>query len=118
MRKFDSNVDFHTISLNQIESYNLNEDEQKLIQGTIKNRELLVQALEELNKPEPDEKLFGRLLNEHHFVLRDVLKVSTPKIELMLKHALDAGAYGAKIKTATKKTLAYALLNRRKKATH
>ena len=97
MREFNSDINFHTISLDQIESYNLNEDEQKLIQGTIKNRELLLRAFEEINKSEFDEKLFGGLLNEHHFVLRDVLKVSTPKIELMLKCALEAGAYGGKI---------------------
>ena len=97
MREFNSGINFHTISLDQIESYNLNEDEQKLIQGTIKNRELLLRAFEEINKSEFDEKLFGGLLNEHHFVLRDVLKVSTPKIELMLKYALEAGAYGGKI---------------------
>ena len=97
MKKFNSDINFHNISLNQIDAYDFNEDEQKLICGTIKNRELLIQAVAELNKPQFDEKLFGGLLNDHHFVLRDVLKVSTPKIELMLKYAIEAGAYGGKI---------------------
>ncbi len=97
MRGFNSDINFHNVSLSQIDAYDLNEDEQKLICGTIKNRELLIRAVAELNKPQFDEKLFGGLLNEHHFVLRDVLKVSTPKIELMLKYALEAGAYGGKI---------------------
>ena len=34
---------------------------------------------------------------EHHKILSKVLKVSTSKIDLMLKSALDAGAYGGKI---------------------
>ena len=97
MKKYNSDINFHNISLNQIDAYDFNEDEQKLICGTIKNRELLIQAVAELNKPQFDEKLFGGLLNDHHFVLRDVLKVSTPKIELMLKYAIEAGAYGGKI---------------------
>ena len=45
----------------------------------------------------PELALIGALLNEHHAVLRDVLKISTPKIEAMLDASLDAGALGGKI---------------------
>ncbi len=41
--------------------------------------------------------LMGTIFTEYHAVLRDVLKVSTPKIESMLDAALDAGALGGKI---------------------
>ena len=75
----------------------LNDDETVLLEGTIRNRDLLRQALQVLEKDQPDHELIGKLLFEHHSVLRDVLKVSTPKIETMLDAALNAGALGGKI---------------------
>ena len=75
----------------------LNGEEKKIIYGTIQNRDLLIKALTELEKDETNHVLIGALLTEHHTVLRDVLKVSTPKIESMLDAALDAGALGGKI---------------------
>ena len=75
----------------------LNDDEKVLLRGTIRNRDLLRQALQELEKDEPDHELIGKLLSEHHPVLRDVLKVSTSKIETMMEAALHTGALGGKI---------------------
>ena len=63
----------------------------------ILNRDLLKKPLTELQKDEPNHELIGSLFTEHHADLRDVLKVSTPKIESMLDAALDAGALGGKI---------------------
>ena len=97
MRTVNNKADFNTVSLDQLDIYDLNDDEIKLIQGTIKNRDLLNLAMREIVKPELDKKLFGSLLNKHHFILKNTLKVSTPKIELMLKSAIEAGAYGGKI---------------------
>ena len=37
------------------------------------------------------------MLNEHQEILDMKLGISTPKINLMLRKALDAGAYGGKI---------------------
>ena len=54
-------------------------------------------ALPEFEKDEPNDKLIGQLLSDHHHVLRDVLQVSTPKIEKMMDEALYAGALGGKI---------------------
>jgi len=36
-------------------------------------------------------------MNEHHSVLKNRLKITTPKIDNMIEAALEAGAYGAKI---------------------
>ena len=47
-----------------------------------------------MNKSDIDKKSFGSLLNEQHNILNNFFNVSTSKIELMLKSALDAGAYG------------------------
>ena len=60
-------------------------------------RDRLKKALHELQKKIINERLIGELLYEHHTVLRDDLKVSTPKIEKMIDAAMNAGALGAKI---------------------
>jgi len=49
-----------------------------IFNGTIKNRNILRQALPELGKEAPDLAWIGTRLTEHHAVLRDVLQVSTP----------------------------------------
>ena len=97
MKKLNSKINFQIISHDQIDEYNLTTDENKLLSGTIKNRDLLFEAKKELNKPKLDQEFFGSLLSEHHSILRNDLKISTPKIELMLKSSLEAGAYGGKI---------------------
>ena len=97
MKKLNSKINFQIISHDQIDEYNLTTDEIKLLSGTIKNRDLLFEAKKELNKPKLDQEFFGSLLSEHHSILRNDLKISTPKIELMLKSSLEAGAYGGKI---------------------
>ena len=75
----------------------LTKGEVELYLATIKNRELLKRALLELQKKIIDKKLIGKLLYKHHNILRDELKVSTPKIEKMIDAAMNAGALGAKI---------------------
>ena len=75
----------------------LSTNEKILFKGTIHNRDLLQKALNELKKNELDHNNFGRLLSDHHRVLRDVLQLSTPKIESMLDASLTAGALGGKI---------------------
>ena len=93
----DPDFSLHEIELDETSQYNLHTDEATLLSGTIQNRDLLRQALPELKKAESDHEKIGRLLSEHHTVLRDVLDVSTPKIEMMLEAAMDAGALGGKI---------------------
>ena len=75
----------------------LNNEEVELFFATLKNRSLLKRGLIELNKEKLDHSLIGSLLYKHHQTLRDVLKVSTRKIDSMLKVSLDAGALGGKI---------------------
>jgi len=75
----------------------LNASEIELYKGTLKNRDLLKRALSELEKEESNHESIGQLLSDHHQVLRDVLQVSTPKIEAMMDAALNSGALGGKI---------------------
>ncbi|GAB3519260.1 mevalonate kinase family protein [Emticicia fontis] len=75
----------------------LSTDEYELLSGTLRNRDILREALELFrNQAMTDEKV-GALLSEHHSILRDLLQISTPKIERMLAAAKEAGALGGKI---------------------
>jgi galactokinase len=93
--KRDPNFDLH--SQDQVDTSFLSKNEQNIFKATINNRDILSKALPELNKDDPDSPFIGKCLLEHHEILRDVLDVSTIKIDNMLDAALDAGALGGKI---------------------
>lgn len=88
-----------TTDREQLRSYSgkLSEQEAALLAGTITNRDITRTALRLLSSSSFDHHTVGTLLSDHHAVLRDVLKISTPKIERMLDAAQNAGAYGGKI---------------------
>ncbi len=96
-----SNPDFslRTISESGIDNFSgvLTGEQVELLHGTIKNRDITMQALDVLNADSLDHMLIGNLMNRHQNVLREILKISTPKIDRMIEAALKAGAYGAKI---------------------
>lgn len=71
--------------------------EMELMLGTIRNRDILKDALSELNSSNPYFEGIGELLTEEHSILRDILHVSTPKIDHLLEIARNAGAVGGKI---------------------
>ncbi|MFQ5649416.1 MAG: mevalonate kinase [bacterium] len=75
----------------------LSEQQLELLRGTVKNHQMTLQARHLLQQSALNHRQLGSLLNEHHRILRDVLHISTPKIEGMIAAALDAGALGAKI---------------------
>ena len=95
----DSDFSLQTIRIEELIRLKdkLNEEQMELLEGTVRNRDITFEAEQLLNADQLDERRFGRLMNEHQNVLRDVLKISTPKIDKMISAALDAGAYGAKI---------------------
>ena len=75
----------------------LSADDASLLEGTIRNRQLTHEARQLLGSASVDYRALGALLDEHHAVLRDRLRISTPKIDRMLDAARAAGAYGGKI---------------------
>ncbi|MGH7496492.1 MAG: mevalonate kinase family protein [bacterium] len=75
----------------------LSREQTDLLQATIQNRDLTREAKNILSRTPLDDVSFGKLLNEHHRVLRDALHISTPKIDSMLNAALRNGALGGKI---------------------
>ncbi len=99
LKKVYPEFSLQKVKLEDLHKYSphLNNDQYQILEGTLKNRDLTVVARNELSKKNPDHMFIGKLLSEHHSVLRDILGISTPKIEEMIKAALTAGAYGAKI---------------------
>jgi galactokinase len=88
-----------SIAQGELEHYrgDVTEDELRLLAGTVRNRDITFEAKKVLEQVPLDHKTIGNLLNEHQTVLRDVLKISTDKIDRMIDAALKAGAYGGKI---------------------
>lgn len=96
IKKINPEFDLHNYNYD-VDLSILNDVEKKLFNATTQNRDILINALSELEKNKLNHLLIGQLLNDHHQILRDVLKVSTPKIESMLNAAMNAGALGGKI---------------------
>lgn len=75
----------------------LDASQRELLRGTLRNHGITRTALGLLDEAGVDHEAVGRLLTEHQAVLRDVLGISTRKIDRMLDAALKAGAAGGKI---------------------
>tara|TARA_R110002050_G_scaffold60527_2_gene134213 strand:- start:233 stop:1333 length:1101 start_codon:yes stop_codon:yes gene_type:complete len=73
------------------------DDLQPYLYAAIINHDITQKALVEFMKKQPDFEIIGGLMNEHHKILKDVLKITVPRIDNMIEGAIDAGAYGAKI---------------------
>jgi galactokinase len=99
LKKVDTSFSLLKIDKDSIKDYGkyLNEIQYKLLDGTIENRDLTREARTELGKSEIDHKKIGILLNRHQEVLREVLGISTAKIDRMIDASIRSGAYGAKI---------------------
>jgi len=86
----------------KLEDYNelkahLSEELQPYFYAAIKNHSITQEAIVAFkNKPLEHERI-GHLMSAHHQVLKDVLKITVPRIDAMIEAALAAGAYGAKI---------------------
>ncbi|WP_108866600.1 galactokinase family protein [Aquimarina aquimarini] len=65
--------------------------------AALKNHSITLKALEELKKECPNMEYIGNLMNEHHLVLKNILKITVPIIDNMVAKAIEAGAYGVKI---------------------
>jgi galactokinase len=75
----------------------LDAGQKRLLDATVRNRDLTRKGLRVLRDRDTDHAALGRLLNEQQDLLRDALEISTPKIDAMIQAALDAGASGGKI---------------------
>jgi galactokinase len=69
----------------------------KRMRAAIKDRDLTINAYQELKKESPNLELLGKLLNKHQDYLRDDFEVSCNKIDYMLEAGMKAGALGGKL---------------------
>jgi len=99
LKKIDRDFSLFNADIDGISGYRkyLPEVQFRLLNGTIENRDITRTARAELNKTDPDHKKIGELLNQHQKVLKEILGISTPKIDGLIEAAINAGAYGAKI---------------------
>lgn len=99
LRSLHPEFSLHQVRREEIDRYKreLTAEQFTLLDGTLRNFALTQEARTVLRQSPLDHSKIGELLNEHHRVLRDVQRISTPKIERMLDAALQAGAYGGKI---------------------
>lgn len=91
--------DIKRVSKNELPKYaNYVPDDLKVyFEAAVLNHDVTQRALLEFRKPKLDLEEIGRLMNEHHFVLKEYLKITLPLIDDMVDAALEAGALGAKI---------------------
>jgi len=67
------------------------------LSAAIKNYFITKAAYSELKNEYSDINHLGDLMNKHHLLLRDNLKITVPRIDAMIENSLKAGAIGAKI---------------------
>lgn len=78
-------------------SRNLPPEIRKPLHGAVLNRMLTQEGLKIFQAPDFKPREFGRLLTEQQAVLRELVGISTPKIDRLLQVALENGALGGKI---------------------
>lgn len=91
--------DIHTAEITDLSNYSsvLTNDLKPIFQAAIENHEITRKAYNAFNTRVPDLEYIGNLMNRHHELLKNNLKITTPRIDKMIDKALKAGAYGAKI---------------------
>lgn len=99
IKKENKSFEIKTVSRGEINDYNsiLNSTELRILEGTIRNRDITSKAFNLLKEDAFNLESFKGLLNEHQYILSKYLKISTPKIDSMLTIAENNGAYGGKI---------------------
>lgn len=75
----------------------ISDDLKPYLEAAIGNFDVTKKALIEFRKKELDLIKIGDLMNQHHHYLKNLLKITIPKIDAMIDAALNAGALGAKI---------------------
>ena len=72
-------------------------DLRPFLHAAIKNHSITLAAKKEFEKKQLDQKSIGKLMNQHHFILKNYLKTTTPLIDKMVDSANKSGALGSKI---------------------
>ncbi len=99
VQKIFPNFEIETAKMEEIESY-LNciaDDLKPYLEAAIGNFNVTKKALVAFKKDKLDLIEIGDLMNKHHHYLKNLLKITVPKIDDMIDAALNNGALGAKI---------------------
>ena len=93
------NISLHNNELDDLHGLDkmISPDKQKLLRATFNVRDITRKAMNQILAPNPDLREIARLMTSTHEALRDGLNISTHKIDLMLRKATKAGAWGGKI---------------------
>lgn len=75
----------------------ISQDLEPYFYAAIINHTITNKALTLFKDGNIDVEKVGKLMNEHHDILKNKLNITVPKIDNMIDTALKAGAYGAKI---------------------
>ncbi len=75
----------------------LDERQKPFLYAAINNHAITQKAKMELQNEHPDLRRLGEMMSEHHYILKEYLKITPPRIDKMIENALNAGAFGAKI---------------------
>jgi galactokinase len=65
--------------------------------AAVQNHAITQQALLEFEKETIHFEGIGQLMSQHHAILKDILHITVPKIDMMIEAAMASGANGAKI---------------------
>lgn len=99
VKEKDPNFEIGNIRTTDLPKYlaYLPTDLQVYLKAAVLNHEITQRARLEFKKEVLDMEAIGKLMNEHHTVLKEYLKITVPTIDAMIDAALTAGALGAKI---------------------
>ncbi|MEP2935009.1 MAG: galactokinase family protein [Gilvibacter sp.] len=68
-----------------------------IYEAAINNHEITKKVIDLVLSNQANHQGIGDLMYKHHSLLRDLLKITTPKIDSIVQTAMDLGAFGAKI---------------------
>ncbi len=99
LKEMKPDFDLKKNSYEEMKSYieKLPEELKPYGEAALMNRDLTIKAKALLKSGNFSNEELGKLLYEHHAVLRDKLKLSTKTIDRMLSEAMKVGALGGKI---------------------
>lgn len=93
------NFNIETANFDDLQTYLncISNDLKPYLEAAMGNFNVTNKALSEFKKEKLDIVTIGKLMNQHHHYLKNLLKITVPKIDVMIDAALNAGALGAKI---------------------
>ncbi|APZ47917.1 galactokinase [Polaribacter reichenbachii] len=93
------NFKVETANFDDLQTYLncISDDLKPYLEAAIGNFRVTKLALQEFKKDNLDLVKIGELMNLHHHYLKNLLKITVPKIDTMIDAALNEGALGAKI---------------------